>query len=125
MTSLCYAYGDSTCINTGEVKLVKNKKVSTSFINTCCALGFSVDGYNFLAHIDEITSNMYDITINELNIIKDKFNKIDTIKIWIGAACNIDSCGSFDIVQQVLNYMNIDKNKIKYYKDDNNTIIIG
>ena len=24
-----YAYGDSTCINTGEVKLVKNKKVST------------------------------------------------------------------------------------------------
>jgi hypothetical protein len=125
MTSLCYAYGDSTCINTGEVKLVKNKKVSTSFINTCCALGFSVDGYNFLAHIDEITSDMYDKTINELNIIKDKFNKIHTIKIWIGAACNIDSCGSFDIVQQVLNYMNIDKNKIKYYKDNNDTIIIG
>ena len=125
MTSLCYAYGDSTCINTGEVKLVKNIKVSTAFINTCCALGFSVDGYNFLAHIDEITSNMYENTINELNIIKNRFDKIDTIKIWIGEACNIYSCGSFKIVQKILNYMKIDKNKINYFKDDNNTIIIG
>lgn len=36
MVDLCSAFGDYTCVNTGEVKLVKNQKLSTSFLNTCC-----------------------------------------------------------------------------------------
>jgi len=125
MVDLCSAFGDYTCVNTGEVKLVKNQKLSTSFLNTCCALGFNVDEYKFLAHIDDFTSNMFNKTIDKLNIIKDKFNKINKVEIWIGEACTINTCDSLKIVQKILIFMKIDKDKIKYYEDNNDIIIIG
>ena len=75
MTDLCSAFGNDTCINTGEVKLIKNKELSTLFLNTCCAIGFHVDNYNFLAHVDNLTSNMFNKIINKLKIIQYKFKK--------------------------------------------------
>lgn len=41
---------------------------------------------------------MFNKTIDKLNIIKDKFNKINKVEIWIGEACTINTCDSLKIV---------------------------
>jgi len=126
MSNLCYAFGDSTCVNTGEVKLnykELNKDLSTSFINTCCALGFHVNGFNFLAHVDDMTPNMYNKIISKLQIISSNLKDIKNIHVWVGMMCTTKSnCGCLKICKKVIKYIN---KPVTYHNDDNNIIIMS
>ncbi len=119
MSDLCSAFGDDTCINTGEVSQKFKKNISTSFLNTCSALGFHVNGYNFLAHIDDMKKNMYKIIIKKLNEIKHELKNIKKIHIWIGDNCN-NNCQSLIIAKKVVKYLN---KQVEYHKDQDIIIV--
>lgn len=139
MASLCSVYGNTNtiCVDTGEVKMHIGKKLSTSFLNTCCALGFIYKNIHFLAHIDHLTPFMYEKVLVELTKVK-KYAKKAKINIWIGEKCgekcnfkinNINQiykkcnkCESLNIIYKLLNYLN--KNDNIYYYNDRDIIII-
>lgn len=121
MANLCYAFSnENICVNTGEVLCKKNKSLATSFINTCCALGFHVNGYNYLAHIDDMNLNMYNMMVYVLNDNNINIQDIKKINIWVGRMCG-DNCKSLKIAKQFVSYLN---RPVSYYKDNDELIVI-
>ena len=121
MANLCIAFSDTKyCVETGSIKFIKSDFLVTSFINTCCVLAFHVNGFNFLAHIDDMIPNMYNNIIEILIKNNDHIRYIKKVHIWIGSFCN-NTCSSLQIANNVAKY--IDK-PIIYHKDNDNEIKI-
>ena len=122
MASLCDAFGENICVDTGEVKCIYGKELTTSFLNTCTALGFHVDNYNFLAHIDDMKANMLIDIISKLEVIKVNIKNIKKVHIWIGERTKFNGNKSLNIANEIVKII---KKPVKYYKDDNNIIRIN
>ena len=104
MSLLCSAFpsSDGICVNTGEVK-ISTKPLTTSFVNTCTAIGFKFRNNNFLAHIDVMNPNMENITSEALS--KVDISEVKLVNVWKGSKCK-NECPSYILALKFLKQFN-------------------
>ena len=105
--------------------IISKNKLITSHVGTCSILLFSFNNLNFMAHIDALQNNSFQI----ISKIEKNFdiNKLKQKKVYIipGAWCNNTTCYTLTIIKNALKKLEI---KFIIYKKNikwNNNIYIN